>query len=101
MQLVKDLTPDNFIRRKKCCTFEAHLENDALAETLICGENNCQLIERPHMLYCALVYTVEHVRVSPKLNIFSAVSIRNVHGQFFLAGNIVTIFSYFDITYYN
>jgi len=47
-------------------------------------------LENPHEI-------VQHERDSPKINVFSAVSVRKIYGPFFFGGNTVTGNSYLEI----
>jgi hypothetical protein len=80
------------------------LEQDRFAENLVfsdeatfrvCGKVNRQNVrswgtENPHA-------TMEHVRNSPKINVFCAVSSHKVYGQFLFAEPSVTGINYLDI----
>ena len=47
-------------------------------------------LENPHEI-------VQHERDSPKINVFSSVSVRNIYGPFFFDGNTVTGDSYLEM----
>ena len=84
--------------------FQQRLEEDGFAEKLVfsdeakfhvCGKVNCHNVriwvtENPHA-------TVEHVRDSPKVNLFCAVSSCKVYGPFFFAEPTVTGINYLDM----
>ncbi|GFG39802.1 hypothetical protein Cfor_10577 [Coptotermes formosanus] len=98
LQLLQVLNPqDHNLRFHFCVDFLQRLEEDRFAEKLVfsdeatfheCGNGNRHNVriwgtENPHA-------TVEHVRDSPKVNVFGAVSSRKVYGPFFFAEPTVT-----------
>jgi hypothetical protein len=84
--------------------FRQWLEEDGFAEKLVfsdkgtfrvCGKVNCDNVciwgmENPHA-------TMEHVRDSPKVNVFCAVSFCKVYRPFFFVGPTVTGINYLDM----
>ena len=87
-----------------CVDFQQRLEEDGFVEKLVssdeatfhvCGKANRHNVriwgtENPHA-------TMEHVRDSPKVNLFWAVSSCQVYGPFFFAEPTVTGISYLDM----
>ena len=105
MQLLQALNPqDHNLRLRFCLDFQQRLREDGFAEKLVfsdeatfhvCGKVNTHNVriwdtENPHA-------TIEYVRDSPTVNVFCAVSSRNVYGPFFFAEPGVTGINYLDI----
>ena len=104
LQLLQALNPqDHNIRLHFCVDFQQQLEEDGFAEKLVfsdeatfrvCGKVNCHNIciwgtENPHA-------TMEHIRDSPKVNVFCAISSCEVYRPFFFAEPTVTGINYLD-----
>jgi len=87
-----------------CVDFQQRLEEDGFVEKLVssdeatfhvCGKANRHNVriwgtENPHA-------TMEHVRDSPKMNMFCAVSSCKVYGPIFFAEQLVTGINYLDM----
>ena len=97
LQLLQALTHDDKTHRLQFCTeMQQHLEEDGFAKKLIFSDeaafhlhgkvnrHNVRLwgTENPHA-------ATEHIRGSPKLNVFSVISIKKVYGPFFFAESTV------------
>jgi len=104
LQLLQALNPQHHnLSLHFCVDFQQQLEEDGFAEKLVfsdmgmfhvCGKVNCHNIciwgmENPP--------TMEHVRDSPKVSVFCAVSSCKVYGPFFFAGPTVTGINYLDM----
>ncbi|GFG35807.1 hypothetical protein Cfor_03971 [Coptotermes formosanus] len=105
LQLLQALNPqDHNLPFHFCVDFQQRLEEDGFAEKLAfsdeatfhaCGKVNRHNVriwgtENPHA-------TMEHVRDSPKVNVFCAVSSCKVYGPFFFAETAVTGIKYLDM----
>jgi len=105
LQLLQVLTPqDHNLRFHFCVNFQQRLEEDVLAEKLVFSDNAtfhvCVKVnshnvhiwgtENPHV-------TMEHIRDSPKVNVFCAVSSCKAYGPFFFVEPTVTGINYLDM----
>jgi hypothetical protein len=105
LHLLQALTPQDRNRRLQFSTdFQQRQEEDGFAEKLVFSDEatfhvygtvNCHNVriwgtENPHV-------TVEHVRASPKVNVFCAVASCKVYGPFFFAEPTVTGIIYLDM----
>jgi len=105
LQLLQVLNPqDRNLRFHFCVDFQQRLEEDGLAEKLVSSDNvtfhvrikvNCHNIhiwgtENSHA-------TMEHVRDSPKVNVFCAVSSCKDYGPLFFVEPTVTSINYLDM----
>ena len=96
LQLIQAIMADDKRKRKQFCVFmQKKLEEDEFKERIVFSEeatfhtngkvnkHNVRILgeENPQS-------TVEHVRDSPKVNVFSAISKNHLHGPFFFEGNV-------------
>jgi hypothetical protein len=105
LQLLQALTDEDKTRRLQfCIDMVQHLEEYGFAEKLIFSDeatihlyvkvnrHNVRIwgTENPHA-------TIKHIRNSPKLNVFCAISKEKGYGQFFFSESTVTGTSYLDM----
>jgi len=104
LQLLQALNPhDHNLRLHFCVDFQLRLEEEGYAEKLVfsdeatfhvCSKVNCHNVriwgtKNPRE-------TMDHVRDSPKVNVFCAVSSCKVYGPFFFTEPTVTSINYLD-----
>ncbi|GFG36192.1 hypothetical protein Cfor_06409 [Coptotermes formosanus] len=93
LQLLHALNPRDHNHFHFSMDFQQWLEEDGFAEKLVFSDEAvscvCWGMENPHAM-------VEHIRDSPKVNVFCAISSCKVYGPFFFVEPTVTSINYLD-----
>jgi len=105
LPLLQALNPqDHNLRLHFCVNFQQRLEEDGFVEKLVFSDDAtchvCDKVNRHNVRIWSTENphaTMKHVRDSPKVNVFCAVSFCEVYGPFFFAEPTVTDINYLDM----
>jgi hypothetical protein len=103
LQLLQVLTPEDYnLRHKFCLEFQERLQEEA--EKLVFTDEACFHFSGKVNRHIVRLWdtenpraTIHHIRDSPKVNMFCAISSRKVCGPIFFAEKSVNGFAYLDM----